>query len=269
MFEKTCGSTSRSPAKTLGRPSLSQKIVTVVENFYKQDDISRQAPGKRDTIVVCTDVRKETHQRRHLFMTVAEAYKLFREKYPAEGIGKSKFGELRPKHVLLSSDLQVNVCTCRYHQNFVLLCEAMHKIQSDFPLYSHDLPPSLVCNENSDDCWNNKCDQCKGGKRFMEKFPLIDTSVEVTWYQWEKKLIASGKEQLQKVQKSGKAGVLYNDLTLMVPSFLQLFFIKQKQSDSYMKLKEQVKTNDSTAVLQIDFAENYSTFWQDEVQSAH
>ena len=36
-----------------------------------------------------------------------------------------------------------------------------------------------------------------------------------------------------------------------------------------MKPKEQVETSDSTAVLQIDFAENYSTFWQDEVQSAH
>ena len=33
-------------------------------------------------------------------------------------------------------------------------------------------------------------------------------------------------------------------------------------------LKEQVETNDSTAVLQIDFAENYSIFWQDKVQSA-
>ena len=90
----------------------------------------------------------------------------------------------------------------------------------------------------------------------MEKFPLFDTSVEVTWYQWKKKLMASGKEQLQKVQKNAKANVLYNNLTLMVPSFLQHFFIKQKQSDSYMKLKEQVETNDSTAVLQIDFAEN-------------
>ena len=75
-----------------------------------------------------------------------------------------------------------------------------------------------------------------------------------------KELMASGKEQLQKVQKSGKADVLYNDLTLMVPWFLQYFFIKQKQSDSYLKLKEQVEINDSTAVLQIDFAENYSTF---------
>ena len=102
---------SRSPAKTLGRPSLSQEIVTMVDNFYEQDDISRQAPSKLDTIVVRTDVRKETRQRRHLFMTVAEAYQLFREKYPGECIGKSKFAELRPKHVLLSSDLPVNACT--------------------------------------------------------------------------------------------------------------------------------------------------------------
>ena len=77
---ETCCSKSISPAKTLGRPSLSQEIVTIVENFYEQDDISRQAPSKRDTIVVRSNVRKETHQRRHLFMTVAEAYKLFREK---------------------------------------------------------------------------------------------------------------------------------------------------------------------------------------------
>ena len=126
---------------------------------------------------------------------------------------KFKVAELPPNHVLLSSDLPVNVCTCRYHQYFMLFWEAMHKIQSDFHLYSHDLPPSLVCNKNSDDCWNNKYDECTGGKGFMEKFPLFDTSVKVKWYQWEKKLMASGKEQLQKVQKSGKPDVLYNDLT--------------------------------------------------------
>ena len=88
FFEETCCSTSRSPAKTLARPSLSQETVTMIENFYEQDDISRQAPGKRDIIVVCTDVWTETRQRRHLLMTVAEAYKLFREKYPDECIGR-------------------------------------------------------------------------------------------------------------------------------------------------------------------------------------
>ena len=186
LFEESCCSTSRSPAKTLGRPSLSQEIVTMVENFYTQDDIS---------IVVCTDVRKETSQRSYLFMTVAEPYNLFREKHPNECIGKSKFAKLQPKHVLLSNDLPVNVCNCRYHQNFMLLCEAMHKFQSDFPLSSHDLPPSLVCNENSDYYWNKKCDECKGGKRFMEKCPLFDASVKVTWY-------ISGKRNSWQVERS-------------------------------------------------------------------
>ena len=51
---------------------LSQEFVMMVENFYEQDDISRQDPGKHYTIVVHTNVRKETHQRRDLFMTVAE-----------------------------------------------------------------------------------------------------------------------------------------------------------------------------------------------------
>ena len=31
-------------------------------------------------------------------------------------------------------------------------------------------------------------------KEFMEKFLLFDRSVKVTWYQREKKLMASGKE---------------------------------------------------------------------------
>ena len=129
----------------MGWPSLSQQNITTVEDFSEQDEISIQAPVKRDTIVVRIDVRKEICQRRHLFITAAEAYKLFREEYPDEYIGKPKFVELRPKHVLLSSDQPVNVCTCRYHQNFMLLCEVMHKIHNDFLLYRHDLPPSLVC----------------------------------------------------------------------------------------------------------------------------
>ena len=63
----------------------------------------------------------------------------------------------------------------------------------------------------------------------MEKFPLFDTSVEVTCYQWEKKLMESGKEQLQKVQKSGKADVLYDELILMVSSFRPHFLLSRSK----------------------------------------
>ena len=40
-------------------------------------------------------------------------------------------------------------------------------------------------------------------------------------------------------------------------------------SISYEKDKEHTLTSDGYASLQIDFAENYSGVWQDEVQSAH
>ena len=63
--------------------------------------------------------------------------------------------------------------------------------------------------------------------------------------------MASRKEQLRSLQWPNINGAIITTA----------FFIKQKQSDSYMKLKKQAETNDSTAVLQIAFAEFYSTFW--------
>ena len=67
-------------------------------------------------------------------------------------IGKPKFAELRPNYVLYSSDLQQNVCTCIYHENVILICQALHHIDSIYPPYSHDLPHKFVCFQPSDYC---------------------------------------------------------------------------------------------------------------------
>ena len=55
----------------------------------------------------------------------------------------------------------------------------------------------------------------------------------------------------------------------MWPSFILHYFIKQKQANAYEDHKSQVQINSEIAVLQINFVENFSTLWQDEVQSAH
>ena len=60
-------------------------------------------------------------------------------------IGKSKFAELRPKYVLYSSDLPQNVFTCIYNENVMLILQALHHIDSIYPLYSQDLPNKFVC----------------------------------------------------------------------------------------------------------------------------
>ena len=147
--------------KKPGHTVLDTSTVLLVKDFYQRDDISRQAPGKRDTIVVRSNEKKQTMQKRHFSMNVSEAYAIFREEHSEESVGKSKFACLRPPHVLLSSLMPRNICTCQQHQNLILILVALHKFDSVFPLYSHEFPVGITCNGANDICWNNMCSKCK------------------------------------------------------------------------------------------------------------
>ena len=57
---------------------------------------------------------------RHLNNTINKVHAMFKEENPAIKIARSKFAELRPKHVLPSSN---------YHENLIL----------EFPVYDHKL----------------------------------------------------------------------------------------------------------------------------------
>ena len=109
------------------------------------------------------------------------------------------------------------------------------------------------------------------GKTNSETSEVIEivTPKVVEWYQWEKVPGPNGKEYLEKVLKKGTALELYDAACAMWPSFLLHYFIKQKQANAYEDHKSQVQNDSELAVRQIDFAENFSTLWQDEVQSAH
>ena len=63
-------------------------------------------PGKQDVVTIWDDNGdKHKEQKRTLTMTIGEAYSLFVDENPNVTIGKSKFAELRPKEVLLSSKM--------------------------------------------------------------------------------------------------------------------------------------------------------------------
>ena len=117
-------------------------------------------------------------------MNVSEAYALFREEHPEESFGKSKFPSLSPPHVLLSSLMRRNICTCQQHQNLILILVALHKFDSVFPLYSHEFPVCITCNGANDICWNNKCIKCKDAAKFCELYVLKETDKSkcCTWY---------------------------------------------------------------------------------------
>ena len=164
--------------------AISMESIEAVKFFYQRDDISRRAPGRKDVVTVRdVDGVKMKYQARHLTSSVAEVYALFHEEFPLYKIGKSKFAELRPQHVLLSSKLPYNVCLCRYHENFITSISALHKVQPEVPLYTHDLPQTFLCEPPLRECWFNECATCCDGKGLRARIVIAESSL-VSWTVW-------------------------------------------------------------------------------------
>lgn len=99
--------------------------VKAVTDFYEQPDISWTAPRRKDYIIIRTGTEKAKIQKKYLMMTVNEAHSLFCDANPDIKIGRSKFADLRPKHVWLNAKFPNNVCSCKYHENMRLLLESL------------------------------------------------------------------------------------------------------------------------------------------------
>ena len=97
------------PQKQEGTTSLPEHLKAAVTEFYVRDDISRQAPGKRDNIVLRENNVKKTMEIQQLSINISKVYQIFKQENPDKKIGKSKFASLRPGHVLLSSQMPRNV----------------------------------------------------------------------------------------------------------------------------------------------------------------
>ncbi len=122
-----------------------------VREYYERDDISRQASGMRDVVTVREGGVKKKIQKRHLTMSILEAYRYFKKEHPI--IGKSKFAELRPSHVLRSSDTPRNVCLCRYHENVKLALDCLQHVIPRLVFQStQDFVEAVACNTDSPLC---------------------------------------------------------------------------------------------------------------------
>ena len=150
--------TSDVPKPTLNTTAtgFSAAKIALIEAFYQRDDISHQAPGRKDIVTVRNkDGSKVKVQSRHLTSSVLEVFALFKEENPNLKIGKSKFTDLRPCNVLLSNKLPHNVCLCKYRENFILAVNALHERCPELPSYMYELPEKLLCYPTTRQCWLN------------------------------------------------------------------------------------------------------------------
>lgn len=265
------------PDKTKQSPNGNKKIdestVQSVQKFYFQDSISRQAPGRRDFVIVREDGKKSKLQKRHLTWSLKETFGLFVKENPDVKISLSKFSTLRPVNVLLQSSMPREVCLCMYHDNVKILCDSLSKEMSSFPPYSGSFVDHLVCDSSTEECMMGKCANCPNWLADVKKDAPLDDLIK--WSQWERvtHTIATkqGKPKLvkkmEKVMKEGTVEEALNCLEGQIPSFLVHVFIKRKQSTFFEERIAQLKADE--AIVQVDFAENYTCQYQDEIQAAH
>ena len=217
---------------------LSEETKAAIIAFYERDDVSRQAPGRKNfTTIREGSGQKRQLQTRHLTTSVREAYAFFVEANPDVSVGKSTFASLQPQNVLLSSKLPHNVCLCKYHENFIAAVNARHRAVPEFPDYSRTLPATFLCDPSTKMCWMNECNECKDGKGFQTKCRDMLSEVAAdfcSWFIWKND--EDGK--LAKVCEEGSIDELVEYFSGILPQFLQhIYYKRNKQHHTSFSVK--------------------------------
>ena len=262
--------------KVLNRPLKKRPLVNInskikaVREFYERDDNSIATSGKKETIT-----RKGIKKQKRI---VTQTLQFLHLKYTAENpkykISYSEFCKLRPFWVVQSKASDRNTCLCEKCDNFSLLCERMRSLGLINTVSSHALVETIVCT-SSRKCLLGKCVDCVGKKVDVAKPNLTNN---FTWYyEWVKEsknimLKTTNKEKI--VQEYVKRKHVVEISVLEEKFHHQLrHVIMPHHAKVINQYKAISKATDSvnlhTAVIRVDFSENYACKWAKEIQSVH
>ena len=240
------------------RSGLCPETNELVNLFYNDDEYSRQMPGRKD----CVSIKKNVHmQKRLILCNLKELYAAFKNNHPNLKIGFSKFCDLKPKWCVTAGTRGTHsVCVCHYHQNAILLVNA---IKWD---YSYkDFIDMIVCNAFRRECMIHRCDKCPGSKslrKFLDEILVeYDIEMEISFKQWQTTDRSTLVTQTSTIDE-------YKDILIMCIDSLTAHSYIAKSQASYLKQKKN-DLNENEALILGDFAENYKFLIQDEIQSYH
>ena len=256
-----------SPDPKPSRPSLSEKAVGIVISFYENDSSSRMMPGKKDFVSVKSEQGRVHVQRRLILSNLRELYRNFKDTYPAERIGFSKFAQLRPKHCILAGASGTHsVCVCTIHQNVKLMIQGvkLEELVSGQPTSYHHCIAKIICNPPLTRCYLGKCDFCPGIQELKDDFAktLNDNVIEnVTFKQW------TAVDRSTLVTLTLPSDEFVDALCEKLETLKTHSFIATQQSKFYEHCKQSLKAGE--VVVSADFSENYAFVVQDAAQGFH
>ena len=242
---------------------LSEDTKSAVNAFYLNNDITWQAPGRKDRVIireVNSEGKKEkrTEQIRYMLMSLKEAHVKFVEEHPENKIGLSKFCEMRPTNVKVFDHIPHHVCVCSYHENVRLLLVAL-KEHTSLPVEFHEFISRVTCDSDAQACLKSQCEACKDR---IDNFTPSNGSDALRYLQWQ-----NTNSRVEKVEIIGTVEDAFTSLKTQLKPFLLHTYVKRKQAAHLDKLVS--NCDGENAVLQVDFSENATIASQREIQSAH
>ena len=240
--------------------SLSPEVIERVIVFYQSDDYSHMCPGKKEYVSVRIDGEREQKQKHLLLVNLKELHLEFIHKSTGDEISFSKFCELRPKWcVTVNSRGMHSVCVCQQHQNVKLLMAAIPD-NCDYKEYL----AKLVCSIENRTCMMQSCDSCPGKTTLIEYltelFSTNDFDMDdiINYKQW----MHTDRTNLVSLQISLQEFI--DAICDAIDSLRQHHFVAKSQSSYLHTLKKNLPQD--TAIVLLDFAENYSFLIQDAIQ---
>ena len=250
--------------------SLPRHSVNLIKDFYESDDISRAMPGKKDFVSVREGEKRVHIQKRLILSNLKEVYYAFKDQYPNEKVGFSKFAELRPRHCILAGASGTHsVCVCTIHQNVKLMIQGVKLSDlsasgiTNLASYQHCLS-QILCNPPSPSCYLGSCSACPGIDTLRsELIALLDENLidNVMFKQW----VSVDRSTLETYSTSTDEFVdmFCEKLELLRPHY----FIASQQAEFYKDCK--LNLSPGEMLVTADFSENYSFVLQDAAQGFH
>ncbi|XP_034084202.1 uncharacterized protein LOC117554075 isoform X2 [Gymnodraco acuticeps] len=233
-----------------------------VTSFFLRDDVSRMTTGRKQTVTLL----KKKMQRRLL----TDTRKNLHRKFLSEHIGQvsyTSFCRLRPFWVVTPSSSDRDTCLCKKHENLQFMANAL---QSQGLLSSRnieEMSEATMCDPKAKVCAYGECSECLLTCHPMLKIPGEEN---IRLSQWMTEKITKD-EKVSTITVKREITTTQHDLNTDFQERLLHFkrhvFNIKWQFNAYRELRRSLKHNES--LLHIDFSENYSCKYSQEIQSVH
>lgn len=250
------------PDKKKGR-KITVEEIEIIQEFFLSDEHSRIMPGMNDyiSVQVKEGEKKTKMQKRLLLLNIDELFFKYKEfclaKLCMKACSKSKFFEMRPKHVIgVGSTGTHNVCVCEKHQNVKLMIDSILDHAEKYFLMN-----VIVCDVYNYVCMMNRCENCPGTQPLRDFLnSQIGDRQFVKFKRWE----STDRTTLENVE------LLSDDfISMLIDKIDHLtthHYVSKSQSKFCRELKANLPVNH--CLLQGDFSQNYSMLSQDSTQSS-